>query len=370
MDFELPTDDDPRRLAVRAWLAEHPAPSGEVLATAGYVTPNWPAPWGIEADPVHQLIIDEELKRAGVVMPANPIGIGWAGPTILHAGTPEQQQRWLGPLLSGAEFWCQLFSEPDAGSDLASLKTAAVRDGDTYVINGQKLWTSSAEIARWGILLARTDLEAPKHKGISYFVCPMDDPGIEIRAVIEMTGGRHFNEVFLNDVRIPVDHRIGEEGDGWRLATVTLANERVSLSTGGALWGQGPTTAQFFELVRAAGGIADPLLRQRAAAVHTEAFVLKLLGYRLLTAMASGRPPGPEASIKKLLADEHGQHLMQLAKDLTGAAGMLTDAGPLGDPPGEWPWGFLFAPALTVGGGTGQVQRNIIGERLLGLPRG
>ncbi|MBK9179025.1 MAG: acyl-CoA dehydrogenase family protein [Acidimicrobiales bacterium] len=370
MDFELPRDDDARRLAVRAWLADHPSPTGRELAEAGYVVPHWPRPWGIDADPVHQLLVDEELDRAGIARPDNPIGIGWAGPTILHAGSEEQKRRWLPGLLAADTYWCQLFSEPEAGSDLANLRTRAVRDGGEWVINGSKLWSSYADHSDFGILLARTDPAAPKHRGISYFVLPMDRPGIDIRPVIEMTGGRHFNECFFTDVRIPADHLVGEEHDGWRLAKVTLANERVSLSTGGALWGLGPTSGDFLDLVRAAGGVADPLLRRRVAQVHVEATILRLLGYRVLTAMVHGETPGPEASVKKLLADEHGQRLMELAKDLAGAGGMLTDAGPLGTEVAEWHWGYLFSRALTIGGGTGEVQRNIIGERILGLPRG
>src|SRR5262245_50387325 len=183
MDFELPPEDDPRREEVRAWLREHPSPSGRELAEAGYVAPHWPKPYGLEADPVHQLIIDDELRRADVRRPQNMIGIGWAGPTILHAGTEAQKDRYLLPLLSGEENWCQLFSEPNAGSDLANLSTRAVRDGDTYVVNGQKIWNSLAQFSKFGILIARTNPDAPKHKGISYFVCPMDAPGLEIRPI-------------------------------------------------------------------------------------------------------------------------------------------------------------------------------------------
>ncbi|MCI3948556.1 MAG: putative acyl-CoA dehydrogenase, partial [Acidimicrobiales bacterium] len=184
IDFELPPGDDPRRLEVRAWLAEHPRPSGRELADAGWVAPHWPAPWGRDADPLSQLVVDEELTAAGVRRPVNPIGIGWAGPTLLHAGTPEQQARYLPRLLSGEDIWCQLFSEPGAGSDLASLTTRAVRDGDSWVVTGQKVWTSLAHVSRYGILLARTDPEAPKHAGISYFVCPMDAAGIEVRPLV------------------------------------------------------------------------------------------------------------------------------------------------------------------------------------------
>ncbi len=369
IDFELPPDDDPRRLEVRTWLAEHPDATGRDLAEAGWVVPHWPAPWGRDADPLTQLLVDEELTAAGVRRPVNPIGIGWAGPTLLHAGTSEQQARYLPRLLSGEDIWCQLFSEPGAGSDLASLTTRAVRDGDSWVVTGQKVWTSLAHVARYGILLARTDAEAPKHAGISYFVCPMDLPGIEVRPLVEMTGVHLFNEVFLDEVRLPADALVGPEHGGWALAKVTLGNERVSLSSGGALWGRGPSAEDLLELVRRRGGVEDPLLRQRLARLWADATVLRLIRLRTLTSAVRGEPPGPEASVRKLLADEHGQAVMGLAKDLMGTAGVLAEAGPLGGPDEfGWSYGFLFAPALTIGGGTTQVQRNILAERVLGLP--
>ena len=383
MDFDLPPDDDPRREAVRRWLEQHPSPTGRQLAEAGYVAPHWPKPWGLGADPIHQLIIDDELRKAEVRRPVNPIGIGWAGPTLLHAGTEAQKQRYLLPLLAGEDMWCQLFSEPDAGSDLASLRTRAERDGDEWVVTGQKIWTSIAHVARYGILIARTDPDAQvdtdsaeqagrnpyrKHRGISYFVCPMDTPGITVRPIVEMTGAHLFNEVFLDGVRLPADSLVGDEGQGWDLAKVTLANERVSLSAGGALWGQGPTGGDLVELVRRRGGVADPTLRDRLARLHTEAEVLRLIRLRTVSAHVRGQAPGPEASIRKVLADEHGQRVFRLAKDLTGPAGMLGDAGPLGAPADMWHYGFLFSPALTIGGGTAEVQRNIIAERALGLP--
>jgi len=368
VDFELPADDDPRRVAVRSWLAEHPAPLGRELAEAGYVSPHWPEPWGLGADPIHQLIIDDELRAAGVRRPSNPIGIGWAGPTLIYAGTDEQQARYLPGLLSGEEIWCQLFSEPDAGSDLANLGTRAVRDGDEWVVNGQKIWTSLAQFSRYGILIARTDPDVAKHQGITYFVCPMDAPGIEIRPIIEMTGGHTFNEVFLTDVRLPADSVVGEVNRGWSLAKVTLGNERVSLSSGGALWGMGPTGKDLLDLVRAQGGVADPLLRQRLARLHTTEEILRLIRLRTVSALVKGSSPGPEASIRKVMADEHGQEIMALAKDLAGAAGMVSDIGPMGTDADMWHHGYLFAPALTVGGGTGDVQRNILAERVLGLP--
>ncbi len=368
MDFELPPEDDPRRVAVRSWLEANPTPTGRQLAEAGYVAPHWPRPWGLDADPIEQLVVDDELRRAKVSRPSNPIGIGWAGPTLLAAGTRRQQDDYLFGLLSGEDIWCQLFSEPGAGSDLASLGTRAVRDGDEWVVDGQKIWTSLGHHARYGILIARTDPEAPKHRGISYFVCPMDTPGIEVRPIVEMTGEHTFNEVFLTDVRIPHELLVGEVGDGWRLAKVTLANERVSLSSGGALWGMGPTADDLLDLIRAQGGLEDPLLRQRAAELHVESQILRLIRLRTVTAAIKGREPGPEASIRKVLADEHGQRIMGLAKDLAGAGAMLGDVGPLGTAASWWTHGYLFAPALTIGGGTGDVQRNIIAERVLGLP--
>ncbi len=368
MDLELPGEDHPERIAVRSWLEQHPHAAGRQLAEAGYVAPHWPRPWGLEADPITQLVIDDELRRAGVTRPVNPIGIGWAGPTLLHAGTSAQQERYLMPMLAGEDLWCQLFSEPGAGSDLADLSTRAVRDGDTYVVSGQKVWTSLAHLSRFGILLARTDPDVPRHEGISYFICPMDSPGITVRPIVEMTGVHLFNEVFLDDVRIPTENRVGDENQGWALAKVTLGNERVSLSGEGALWGRGPTAEDLLELVRKAGGISDPHLRQRLAQLHIEAEVLRLIRLRTVTAAVKGRQPGPEASVRKALADEHGQRIMGLAKDLAGAHGMLAGTGPFGSSDATWSYGYLFSPALTIGGGTSEVQRNIIAERALGLP--
>ena len=392
MDFELPPDDDPRRVAVRQWIAEHPSPSGRELAEAGYVAPHWPRPWGLDADPIHQLLIDDELTAAGVRRPINPIGIGWAGPTILFAGTREQKDRYLWPILTGEEFWCQLFSEPGNGSDLANLGTRAVRDGEEFVVNGQKIWTSGAQYAavrhphrphRSGPAQAQGDL---------LLHLPDGRPGIEIRPITEMTGGHTFNEVFFTDVRLPAANLVGDLNDGWRLAKVTLGNERISLSSGGVLWGNGPTALDLVEAAKAAGPVTDPVLRQRLARVYVEHTVLELIRMRTLSARLKGEQPGPEASIRKLLGDEHGQHVMALARDLIGAAALLTggdgSSAPTGaefrpgtetknlgpakpprtlDHPG-WYDGYMFSQALTIGGGTGEVQRNIVAERVLGLP--
>ena len=184
MDFDFPPEDDPRRIEIREWISKNPDPSKQELVDAGYVVPHWPEPWGLSAKPMHQLIIDEELRKARISRPANPIGIGWAGPTIVAAGTDEQKKRFLPRLLNGEDFWCQLFSEPDAGSDLANLSTRAVRDGDEYVVNGSKIWSSHAHRAAFGILIARTNPDTSKHHGISYFICPMDLPGISMEPIV------------------------------------------------------------------------------------------------------------------------------------------------------------------------------------------
>ena len=368
MDFDLPGDDHPARTAVRDWLGAHPSPTFRQLAEAGYVAPHWPRPWGRDADPVTQIVIDQELKRGRVARPYNPIGIGWAGPTLLHAGTDAQKDRYLMPLLAGEEVWCQLFSEPGAGSDLANLSTRAVRDGDEYVVTGQKIWTSLAQFATHGILLARTDPDAPKRKGISYFIFPMRSPGVEVRPIVEMTGSTQFAEVFIDEVRIPAENLVGEEHEGWPLARITLANERVSLSSGGALWGMGPTAGDLVAIARSQDCL-DPLLRNRLVRMHIESRILELLNWRMITERVHGRQPGAQAAVKKIVADEHGQKLMDLAKDFAGAGGLLADRGPFHGPAGEWHWGFLYSPALTIGGGTGQVLRSLAAERILGLPR-
>ncbi len=368
--------DAPRFAAeTRAFLDEH-APDGVYppdfarrLATAGLVAPHWPRPWGLDAGPVQQVAVDAELRAAHAPRPFNPIGIGWAGPTLLVAGTDAQVQRWLPGVLDGSEIWCQLFSEPEAGSDLASLRTRAVRDGDEWVVDGQKVWTTFAHLARWGILLARTDPEADAQHGISYFVVDMHSPGITLRPIRQMDGNADFNEVTLEQVRIPADHLVGTEHDGWRLAKVTLGNERVSLSGEGALWGQGPTAQDVLALVRDAGGEPDPVRRQRLAALYIEAEVLRLIRLRTLAARVRGLEPGPEASVRKALSDEHGQHVMAMAVELAGTDALLSDRGPYGAKTSMWAGGYLYSRALTIGGGTSEVQRGIVAERVLGLPR-
>ena len=376
MDFDLPPEAETYRADVRAFLSEH-APDAKYppdwnrrLAAAGYVAPHWPTPWGRTADPIEQLVIDEELRAANAPRPMNPIGIGWAGPTLLVAGTEAQHEQYLPGLLDGSELWCQLFSEPGAGSDLAGLTTSAVRDGDEFVLNGQKVWTTLAHVARYGILLARTDPGVEPHKGITYFVLDMRTPGIEVRPLVQMTGTHEFNEVFFTDVRIPAANVVGDVNDGWRLAKVTLGNERVSLSGEGALWGRGPTAMDVINIVKAHGGADDPITRQRLVGLYIESEILRLIRLRTVSATVRGMEPGPEASVRKALSDEHGQHVMEMAIELAGTDGLLASTGPYGDPGGGlWSYGYLYARALTIGGGTSEVQRNILGERVLGLPR-
>ena len=363
---------DPRRIELRRWLVDHPHPTGRELADARLVAPSWPEPWGRSASVEYQLLIDDELRRAHVRRPINPIGIGWAGPTILVAGTDEQRARWLPKLLSGEEFWCQLFSEPDAGSDLASLTTSATRDGDEWIVTGQKVWTSYAHIATWGILLARTSHAGSPQNGISYFICPMKAKGVTVRPLIDMTGDHAFNEVFLDEVRLPADALLGEVNDGWRLAKVTLGNERVSLSGEGVLWGRGPTAADLVDLVRERGEQLTSIERDQLIRAWSHGEILRLFRLRLTANALAGRSSGSDASLRKALADDHGQEVMGLAQRLARSAGMLDGRGPdgiAGEVGRSWSWGFLYAQALTIGGGTSVVQRNIIAERVLGLPK-
>lgn len=371
MDIELLSEDDPIRLEIRQWLENNPKPTGREMVDAGYVVPHWPRPWGLDAEPALQLVIDAEFKRAGISRPMNPIGIGHCGPIILLHGTDEQRRTYLPGMLAAEEMWCQLFSEPGAGSDLANLSTRAERDGDVFVVNGQKIWTSLATVAKYGILIARTNVNVPKHTGISYFIVPMDLPGIEVRPIKNMIGGDlgggSFCEVFFTDVQVPVENLVGELNGGWAMAKETLANERISLSKGGVIWGMGPTATDLVDQVRRSNLILNASARQRLMSIYIEGEILRFHHLRQVSAAVNKRP-GPDASLRKALCDPHGQRVFNLAKDLMGPSGMLADAGTFEAEWNQWVFGFLFSPALTVGGGTSQVLRNVIGERLLGLP--
>jgi alkylation response protein AidB-like acyl-CoA dehydrogenase len=301
-------------------------------------------------------IFAEEQARYGVANDVFAVAIGMVGPTIIAHGTPEQQERYLTPLLRGDELWCQLFSEPGAGSDLAGIATRAVRDGDEFVVTGQKVWTSDAGTADQGILLARTDPSAQKHRGITYFLVDMDTPGIEVRPLRQMTGGTHFAEVFLDEVRIPAANVLGEVDGGWGVAMTTLLNERVFI--GGNVRRFSP--ADLAQLAREHGRSDDHVVRQGLAATHIRSEILTYLGYRVRTAVGRGEEPGPEASCIKLAMAGHLRTSFDLALAIQGAAGVVD-----GD---RWHQQFLNAPSIRIAGGSDEIQRNVIAERALGLP--
>jgi alkylation response protein AidB-like acyl-CoA dehydrogenase len=379
MDFRLPAENDPRRAAVRRWLSEHPKPSGRQLAEAGYTVPHWPAPWGVAAEPELQFIIDEELGRAGV-MPLNlinPVAINNCAQTLLTHGTDAQRERFLMPALACEEIWCMLFSEPAGGSDLAALRTTAKRDGDQYVVKGQKIWTSLAHKAQIGVLIARTDTAAPKHAGLSAFLMDMNSPGVTVRPIIDLSGHENeYNEVFLDEVRIPVDRLLGKEGEGWRIATSQLQTERVALSKPGAIWGAGPSARDLVNGLAASGHLSDPVVRDEAAKIFIEGELLRLLAYRALSDRMNARPAGPEGAIRKMLAAPHGQHIVEMAKKVQGPRGMIAGEQPFPSQVGsgkgmfaDWDYAFWFSPAVTLGVGTQEILKNIVAERTLGLPR-
>jgi len=313
--------------------------------------------------PRQQSIFEEEQAAFGVPQGVFTQGIGMAGPTIMAHGSPRQQDRFLRPMLRGEEIWCQLFSEPGAGSDLASLSTRAIRDGDAYVVNGQKVWTSSAQFSDWGILLARTNPDLPKHQGITYFLVDMATPGIEVRPLRQISGVAHFNEVFLTDVRVPADHVVGTVDDGWRVARTTLANERNAI---GARSGES-VAGELLAAARAAGRRCDPVLRQQLVALWVHERIITFLGWRAQTAVDRGEPPGPESSVIKLAYSLHQGEIGEVAMAVLGAEGMRTEYGNLNEYPLQSR--FLMQFMSRIGGGTEQIQRNIVGERILGLPR-
>jgi alkylation response protein AidB-like acyl-CoA dehydrogenase len=362
--LDLPEEADRVREHVRAVVAEvAAAPDSHErrrrLVDTGLLTPHWPVPWGRGAGPVEQLVIDEELAAAHVHRPHLAVG-AWALPTIIAHGSPEQQERWVGPTMRGELVWCQLFSEPGAGSDLAALAMRATRHDGGWVLNGQKVWTSIAMRADWGICLARSDPDASKHEGITYFIVDMHTEGIEVRPLREITGAAMFNEVFFTDVFVPDDCVVGQVNGGWRLARTTLANERVSMA-GGATWGFG--IEGILKGIES-DGTEDTVVLDGVGELLAEAQSLALLGARTTLRSVSGVEPGPEASVRKLLGAEHEQRLQEFGLMLLGARGATTEADA-----GRWSQGFLSARCLTIAGGTSEVQRNVIGERILGLPR-
>jgi len=330
---------------------------------AGWAAPHWPVEFGGQGRTgIEAGVAAEEEARFDVAASFFVVGIDMAGPTLMAHGTPEQQKRFLEPMLRGDESWCQLFSEPGSGSDLASLGTRAERDGDEWVLTGQKVWTSSAHTADWGICLARTDPQAAKHAGITYFLVDMHSPGVEVRPLRQIDGAIHFNEVFLDGVRVPHDQVVGDVGDGWRVARTTLTAERTSIGEGGQTgW------REMADLARRFGVAEDAVVRQEIARLHTREMIQRWLVYRVRTATAHGVLPGPEASVLKLLNSHQVEHMGSVVMSIMGAAGTLWhDDAPDG---GFWQDVFLFQWSSRIGGGTENIQRNILGERVLGLPR-
>ncbi|MGI8662415.1 MAG: acyl-CoA dehydrogenase family protein [Acidimicrobiales bacterium] len=354
--FRAKTDaDDAAQLAsAKAWQAK--------LQDEGWAGLHWPVEFGGRGLSSHIAGVFAE-ERARYDVPSNffMIGIDMVGPTLMAHGSRAQQERFLLPMLRGEETWCQLFSEPGAGSDLAGLSTRAVRDGDEYVVNGQKVWTSSAHMADFGILLARTDVDVPKHKGITYLLVDMRVPGIDVRPLMQIDGAIHFNEVFFTDVRVPASAVVGTQHEGWRVAMTTLLAERTAIGGGGQV-----RFTDIVDIARAHGNDRDPSWRQELARLYTTFQLQRFIGYRVRTAVTHGRAPGPESSVAKLLNSHHVEHVGNVVVGVQGADGMLWHGSALDD--GFWQDMFLMQWSSRIGGGTEQIQRNIIGERVLGLP--
>jgi alkylation response protein AidB-like acyl-CoA dehydrogenase len=382
VDLTLSGAEEAFRDELRAWLAaNHPGrePAGEEAAFAfrrdwqrklhgaGWAGVSWPKEYGGRgATLVEQAIFNEEIARAQAPQLANGLGLAMGGPTVIAHGTEEQRQRYLQPILSAEEIWCQGFSEPESGSDLASLKTRAVRDGDDWVVTGQKVWTTFAHHAKWCMLVARTDPDAPKHKGLTYFLMDMEQDAVQVRPLRQITGEAEFNELFIEEARIPDSNIVGGEGNGWAVAITTLMHERATL----AFSLQVGVQIAMRELVekatesRGSNGrpaSEDPVIRQRLAQLMIEAEVLRLNAYRGLSATMRTGVPGPEGSLGKWHWSEINQSLTELAMDIEGPRAMLADD--------TWTYRFLRARANSIEGGTTEILRNIVAERVLGLPR-
>jgi len=340
-------------------------------AEAGYVGLTWKKEvGGRELPPIFSVIFGQEESRFQAPVGPFSIGLGMCIPTVIAFGSPEKVKRYVGPALRGEEIWCQLFSEPSAGSDVAGLKTRAVRDGDDWVINGQKVWTSGAHYSDFGILLARTNPEKEKHKGLTMFVLNMKAKGVDVRPIHQMSGGSNFNEVYFNDVRISDAERLGEVGNGWNVALVTLMNER--LAVGGS---PGPDYAEILELARNTASpsgkgtlIQDQAFREKLASwyVSTEGYTLGK--FRTMTALSKGQTPGPESSIGKILNANRMQDLSNSAIEAEGHFGIITDPS-IAPMQAAFQNSYMWAPGLRIAGGTDEILRNIIAERVLGLPQ-
>ena len=394
MDLTYSAEDEAFRQHVRQWLAARLPVKRDTLADrrawhaqlleAGFVGMGWPREYGGRAArPVQQAILSEEMTRAGAPPHASGPGMSLVAPTLFAHGSDAQKQRYLPKILSAEELWCELYSEPNAGSDLASLQTAARRDGGDYIVNGQKIWTSAGFNADLGILLARTDPDAPKHQGISYFVVAMRTPGIDVRPLRQITGDAEFCEVFFTDVRIPAENMIGAEGEGWRGAQTTLSYERGGNALSAAT-GRRQSLDRLIQTSRRTGKLEDVLVRNKLGRMLVDIEVMRAAGLRMLSAAEKGRRPGAESSVQKLAASEMEKRHQDLYLEILGSFGQLTEDDDLpedyavhqtgstisGEPvPDTWAFPYTWSRALTILAGTSEIQRNIIGERVLGLPR-
>jgi alkylation response protein AidB-like acyl-CoA dehydrogenase len=387
VDLTLSPSETALRDELRAWLKDnHPGgapPDAQGgfefrrawqrrLHEAGWAGIAWPEQYGGRgATLIEQAIFNEEMVRARTPQVANVLGLAMGGPTVIAHGSEEQRRRYLPPILSAEEIWCQGFSEPESGSDLASLKTRATRDGDEWIISGQKVWTTYAHHAKWCMLLARTNPEAPRHQGLTYFLMDMEQPGVEVRPLRQITGEAEFNELFIERARAPAQNIIGGEGNGWAVAITTLMHERATLAFGLQV-GVQIALGELVDHARTAPGrdgrpaSEDPVVRQRLAQLMVEAEVLRLNAYRTLSATAQGGVPGPEGSLGKWHWSEVNQALTELATDISGAHALVDDHKSAKN---DWTLRFLRARANSIEGGTTEILKNIVAERVLGLPR-
>jgi len=377
VDLSLSPAELEFRDELRGWIAEHhpgPSPRGHdasfahrrawqrALNERGWAGLSWPERYGgAGATLIEQAIFYEEVARARAPQMANTLGLTMGGPTLITHGTDDQKERYLAPILSAEEIWCQGFSEPDSGSDLASLKTRAVRDGDDWVVSGQKVWTSYANESKWCMLLARTDADAPRHRGLSYFLMDMEQDGVEVRPLRQITGEAEFNELFIQDARVPHANLIGGENEGWTVAITTLMHERAGLAFALQVDVQ-IALGELIEEAKASGAAGEPVMRQKLAQLYVEVQVLRLTAYRGLTATMRDGSPGPEGSLAKWLWAEVNQSLGELAMELAGPRAMLVDP--------TWTYRYLRSRANSIEGGTTEILKNIVAERVLGLPRG
>jgi alkylation response protein AidB-like acyl-CoA dehydrogenase len=346
--------------AGREWQAK--------LAGARYVGVTWPTEYGGRgAGALEHFMVQEELARARAPELVGRIGVNLAGPTLLAHGTSEQKERWLPHVLDASTIICQLFSEPDAGSDLTSLRTAAVRTDGGWVLNGQKVWTSYAQFADWGICLARTDPDAPKNKGISFFVVDMHAPGVEVRPLVQLTGEAEFNEVFLSDVFVADDQLIGDEHRGWQVANSTLSHERGTNPRQLVIHTQ--LIDELFRLAVANGSYGDPHIRHGLAQAYAEVRIFQLANWRSVSKLAKGKEPGPEGSALKLYWSEMSKRLHEVAMKVVGPASPLWKGASDNPSDGTWQRSWLYYHGASIWAGTNEIQRTIVGERVLGLPR-